>query len=192
MAHIAILASGNGTNAEAIIRHFAPVPHIATVELVAGNNANARVKERATRLGVPFMHIARPLWNQGDEVVRIMRDHGIDLIILAGFMVLVPKALVDAFPQRIINLHPALLPRHGGQGMYGHHVHEAVIADGDTTTGITIHLIDEHYDRGTTLFQASFDVTPQDTAATIEERIHQLEHQHYPEVIEQYIRDEHL
>lgn len=192
MTRIAILASGNGTNAEAIIRHFASRPTVAEVVAVITNNRYAGVVERSGRLGIESIFVPREQWSDGNKVLALLRSRGINLVILAGFMLFVPPAVVEAYPRRIINLHPALLPRHGGKGMYGHHVHEAVIADGDADTGITIHLVDEKYDHGENLFQTSFDIGPDDTAQTIETRIHELEHANYPAVIEKFIRDEHL
>lgn len=192
MPNIVILASGNGTNAEAIIRHFASRPDKGRVVGVITNNPRAGVIERARRLGVPCKYLPPAQCRDGQALTQALKDMRADIVILAGYMLLVPKETVQAFPRRIINLHPALLPLHGGKGMYGHHVHEAVIADHDPVTGITIHLVDEHYDRGTNLFKASFDIRPDDTPATIEERVHVLEHRHYPAVIEQYIADAHL
>lgn len=187
---IAILASGNGTNAEAIIRHLQQMGDDApaVVDLVITNNEKARVRERARNLGVQSLWVPRGQWDDGAVITHLLRMRGIDLVVLAGFMVKVADEVVKAFEGRMVNIHPALLPRHGGKGMFGHHVHDAVIAEGDTETGITIHYVNEHYDSGDTIFQASFPVTPGDTAETVEARIHELEHLHYPRVVEQLAR----
>ena len=184
---IAIFASGNGTNAENIILHFRK-SGVAVVALVVTNRRSAFVAQRAARLGVPCHYLPRAAWEDGTEVLRLLRDQGIDFIVLAGFLALVPPALVKAYPGRIVNIHPALLPRHGGKGMYGDHVHRAVIADGDTESGITIHLIDEHYDRGQTVFQATCPVLPGDTPDELAHRVHALEYEHFPRVIEELVR----
>lgn len=187
---IAILASGNGTNAEAIINHLRSLGKDApaVVDIVITNNEHAPVRQRASRLGVESLWVPRGQWDDGAVINHLLDLRAIDMVVLAGFMVKVPDQTVEAFRGRMVNIHPALLPLHGGKGMFGHHVHEAVIADGDKQTGITIHYVNEHYDSGDTIFQASFPVLPSDTAATIEARVHELEHRHFPVVVEQLAR----
>lgn len=185
MVRIAILASGSGTNAQCLIRHFARSP-LAEVVLVACDQPRAGVLQRAWDLGVPSY-----LFNPGDlrngTVQRELANAGADLLLLAGFLRLLPPALVQAWPDRIINIHPALLPKHGGKGMYGARVHQAVLASGETESGITIHLVNERYDEGRVLFQAKCPVQAGDDAAALAQRVHALEHAHYPAVVEQYI-----
>ena len=160
--NIAIFASGSGTNAENIIRHFQG-NESARVALVVSNKPDAFVLVRAEKLGVPSLTLTRDELADGDGMADLMRRHGIDFIVLAGYLLRVPEGLLRAYPHRIVNIHPALLPRHGGKGMYGDRVHRAVVEAGERESGITIHYIDEHYDEGTTLFQAKCPVTPDDT-----------------------------
>jgi phosphoribosylglycinamide formyltransferase-1 len=183
---IAIFASGSGTNAENIIRFFASSDEVK-VALVLSNHADAGVHERARRLGVPSFTLSNSDFREGVKALELLARYEVGFIVLAGFMSLIPPALLQAFPRRIINIHPALLPKHGGKGMYGHHVHEAVIADGDAQSGITIHYVNERYDEGEIIFQAATPVLPDDVPDTLEARIHQLEHQHYPNVIKQLL-----
>lgn len=207
MKKIAIFASGSGTNAEAIIRHFnggssaedraagrSDGAGVGTVELLLSNNKDAYALVRAQQAGVStHCFTAAELRNNPQAVLDVLREHDIDFIVLAGFMLLVPKLLVDNFQGRIVNIHPALLPLHGGRGMYGHHVHRAVIADGDAESGITIHFVNEKYDQGDVIFQARCAVTDDDRADasgdSLAEKIHVLEHQHYPVIIERLVRE---
>ncbi len=182
---IAILASGEGTNTERIIRYLSE-SKTAEVALVVSNNAHAGVLIRAPRLGVPAIVLTAQEFADG-KASGLLRTQGIDFLVLAGFLLKVPADLLQAYPQRIVNIHPALLPRFGGKGMYGMHVHEAVIASGEKESGITIHYINEHYDEGTILFQATCPVMPDDTPATLANRVHALEYAHYPQVIAQLI-----
>lgn len=184
MIRIAILASGSGTNAQRLMEHFAG-SGAATVALVGCDQPQARVVQRAWDMGVPgYLFNGRQL--REGAVQLELQCARIDLIVLAGFMRLIPAEMVQAWPERIINIHPALLPRHGGKGMYGHHVHQAVLAAGDRESGITIHLVNERYDEGRVLFQAKCPVLPGDTPDALAERIHALEHAHYPEVVGKY------
>jgi len=180
---LALFASGNGSNAAKLIEHFADHPRI-NCALVVCNKPQAGVIQRAEAAGVPVLLISRERFLQGDAYLPELRAAGIDWIILAGFLWKVPQALVTAFPGRMLNIHPALLPNYGGKGMYGRHVHEAVIAAGETESGITIHFVDEHYDHGDVVFQARCVVLPGDTPETLAARIHGLEHLHYPPVVE--------
>lgn len=183
---IAILASGSGSNAQRLIEHFQGSP-VADVVLVAGDRPEAGVFTRAWALGVPGYRFTTAQLRDG-SVLRELRAQRIDLVVLAGFLRLVPGDMVRAFPGRIVNIHPALLPRHGGQGMWGHHVHQAVLAAGDTESGITIHRVNERYDEGEHLFQARCPVLPGDTPETLAARIHELEHTHYPQVVEKLVK----
>jgi len=185
--HIAIFASGSGTNAEAIIKYFQHHPQ-ARVTLVISNNKSAGVLDRAGSLGVATRVFNRSKLYETPEVDHTLEEHKIDFIVLAGFMLLFPDRIIKQYKKCIVNIHPALLPKYGGKGMYGMRVHEAVIANGEEETGITIHRVNEKYDEGAILFQARCKVEPDDTPDTVAERIHQLEHKHYPLVIEQLIR----
>jgi phosphoribosylglycinamide formyltransferase-1 len=187
MSNIAIFASGSGTNAEQIIRFFsANTDH--KVSLVLSNKPDAFVLERAKNHSIPVVVFNRDTFYNTRQLLDLLRDASIDVLVLAGFLWLVPEYLLITFPQRIINIHPALLPDYGGKGMYGMRVHEAVIHDGRQKSGITIHLIDEDYDRGKILFQAECPVLPTDSPADLASRIHELEHRYYPEVIKNYLQ----
>jgi len=185
---IAVFASGNGTNAENLIKYFnLKADSKIRVTLVVTNRSEAGVIERATRLDVPVTHVPRDKFTDADYVLNLMDSYKIDAIVLAGFLLMVPEYLLKRFPDRIINIHPSLLPRHGGKGMYGAHVHRAVIESGDTETGITIHLVNEEYDSGRILFQASVPVEPTDTPTDVEHKIHELEQAHFPRVVSEIL-----
>ena len=186
--NIAIFASGSGTNAENIIRHFQGNKDV-NVALVVSNKPDAYVLVRAANLHVPSLTLTREEFARGEELARLMKERGIDFIVLAGFLLRVPEALIEAYPGRIVNIHPALLPKYGGKGMYGDRVHRAVVEAGERESGITIHLIDEQYDRGTTVFQAKCPVLPEDTPDDVARKVHALEYAHYPEVIGQLLAD---
>lgn len=186
--NIAIFASGSGTNAENIIRHFRGNKDV-NVALVVSNKPDAYVLVRAANLHVPSLTLTREEFARGEELARLMKERGIDFIVLAGFLLRVPEALIEAYPGRIVNIHPALLPKYGGKGMYGDRVHRAVVEAGERESGITIHLIDEQYDRGTTVFQAKCPVLPGDTPDDVARKVHALEYAHYPEVIGQLLAD---
>lgn len=186
--NIAIFASGSGTNAENIIRHFQGNKDV-NVALVVSNKPDAYVLVRAANLHVPSLTLTREEFAGGEELARLMKERGIDFIVLAGFLLRVPEALIEAYPGRIVNIHPALLPKYGGKGMYGDRVHRAVVEAGERESGITIHLIDEQYDRGTTVFQAKCPVLPGDTPDDVARKVHALEYAHYPEVIGQLLAD---
>jgi phosphoribosylglycinamide formyltransferase-1 len=186
MSNIAIFASGSGTNAEQIIRFFSDDPeHV--VKLVLANKPDAFVLERAKKFSIPTVIFDRETFYKTRQVLDILKDAKIEVLVLAGFLWLVPDYLLVTFPQRIINIHPALLPDFGGKGMYGARVHEAVIRENRTKSGITIHLIDEEYDRGRILFQAECPVLPDDSPDDLASRIHQLEHKFYPVTIKNYL-----
>ena len=186
MIHLAIFASGSGTNAQKIMEYFEFNLDV-TVSAVFSNNPQAQVLTRAEDFGIPAETFDKVQF--GSEIFsRRLDKHQVDFIILAGFLWKVPEHLLREFPDKIVNIHPSLLPMHGGKGMYGDRVLESVLASGDKKSGITVHLVDEIYDEGRILFQAKCDVLPGDTAELLATRIHSLEHTHFPRVIEEYIR----
>ena len=182
---VAIFVSGNGTNAEEIMNFFRD-HHSIEVNLLLTNNANAYAIERAKKSGVPSKVFSREEFC-GEDIVHMLTDRGITHIVLAGFLWLIPESLIKAYPNKIINIHPALLPKYGGKGMYGIKVHEAVKASGDTYTGITIHLVNTKYDEGEILAQKSVEIKSSDTAEDIANKVHELEYKYYPAVIESWI-----
>ena len=186
LPRIAIFVSGSGSNAENIIQYFR-TKGTAEVALVVCNNPTAYALQRAYTLHVPALLIDKQTWKNQTVLLDILQNQRIDWVVLAGFLWLVPPSLLGAFPQRVINLHPALLPKFGGKGMYGMHVHEAVKAQGETETGITIHYANEHYDEGQIILQARCEVLETDTPETIAEKIHALEYTHFPPAVEQEI-----
>lgn len=185
--NIAIFASGGGSNAGKIMAHFQGHSQIRVV-LVVSNKPDAGVIGLANDFQVPTHIIQRHSFYQTQALLETLRDHRADWIVLAGFLWLIPPYLLAAFPGKIINIHPSLLPRYGGKGMYGMHVHEAVYAAREAETGITIHTIDEEYDRGQVLFQARVALDPNDTPAEIARKVQVLEHRYFPEVIEKAIK----
>lgn len=183
MINIAIFASGSGTNAENIARIFNEGSRIR-VALVVTNRRNAGVIGRMEALDVPVEYVPNSVWDEEPEkVVALMRERGIDLIVLAGFMHFVSPVIVEAFRGRILNIHPSLLPAYGGKGMYGHHVHEAVVAAGERESGVTVHYVTEEMDKGEILMQERVEVTPDDTPETLEAKIHPVEYSLYPRAI---------
>ncbi len=186
MKRIAIFASGSGTNAEELIKHFRGHP-LARVALVCCDQPQAGVLQRAWDLGVPS-YLFNGVQLRNGTVLRELQGQRIDVLVLAGFLRLVPVEIVQAFPKRIVNIHPALLPKFGGKGMYGDHVHEAVIASHDKESGITIHLVNDRYDEGEQLLQVKCPVLQNDTAGSLAQRIHALEHAHYPAAVENLVR----
>lgn len=182
MTNIAIFVSGSGTNCENIIRYFSG-SDMVRVALVLSNRADAYALVRATALGVPSLVMSKADFSDGEKLMEVMEHYSIDFIVLAGFLLMVPSVLIDRYPRRIVNIHPALLPKYGGRGMYGHHVHEAVCAAGETETGITIHYVSNVCDGGEIIFQASTSVAPDDTPEDIAASVHKLEQRHFPEVI---------
>lgn len=187
MKHIAILASGNGTNAENIIRYFSNDKN-AKVTLVLSNKPQAKVLDRAAALGVDAFFFDRTQFYETGEVLMMLRRRETDLVVLAGFLWLVPEEVTEAFRGRIVNIHPALLPAFGGKGMYGDRVHRAVLESGSTESGITIHYVNEVYDSGDIIFQARCPVLPGDDVDSLASRVHALEYEHYPRVIAEVIR----
>lgn len=183
---LAILASGNGTNAQQIAEYFSGNPDV-NVNVIIYNKRDAYVATRAEKLGIEARYYNKRSFMESDDVLSFLRERKIDYVILAGFLLLVPENILKAFPNRVINIHPALLPKYGGKGMYGHNVHEAVVANHETETGITIHIVDHRYDCGTTLFQARCSVLPTDSADDIAAKIHLLEKEYFPRVIESVV-----
>lgn len=186
MKKIAIFASGSGSNAENIIQSLANNPDIR-VDSIFCNVAGAYVLERAERLQVPAFVFNREELNDPQQVLGQLRSRGIDFIVLAGFLWLMPACITAAYPDRIINIHPALLPHYGGKGMYGDRVHQAVIAAGEEQSGITIHYVNDRYDEGNIIFQASCHVLPEDTPESLAQKIHALEYKHFPRIVEQVV-----
>jgi phosphoribosylglycinamide formyltransferase-1 len=187
MRYIAVFASGSGSNAENIIRYFADNDFIR-VALTLSNNPGSGVHARVKNLGVPSFAFTAGEFEEATPVMRKLAEYEVSFIVLAGFMNKISERLLNAFSHSIINIHPALLPKYGGKGMYGMHVHEAVLAAGERESGITIHYINEHYDEGAIIFQASCQLLPGDTPGELADRIHALEHAHYPRVIEELLR----
>lgn len=186
MKRIVILASGSGSNAENIITYFKQNPQIE-VAAVLTNKSMAKVLERCDRLQIPAFYFNKSAFTASDAVVRLLKGLDTDLIVLAGFLWKIPQNVIDAYPDKIINIHPALLPKYGGKGMYGEKVHQAVRESGDAETGITIHYVNEHYDEGGIIFQAKVAVEPSDNPASIAEKVHRLEYEHFPKVIEKLL-----
>lgn len=185
MNNIAIFASGNGTNAENIIKYFSTNSKI-NISLIVTNVKNAGVIERAEKLGVSVLYMSKEEINSS-KIIDILKYHKISFIALAGYLLKIPQILLKAYPGKIINLHPALLPKYGGKGMYGIRVHESVINSKETESGITIHIIDENFDQGEIVFQAKCKVCSNDTPESLACKIHTLEYKYYPQIIEKII-----
>ena len=186
MRNIAIFASGSGTNAENIIRYFSNRKS-AEVSLVLSNRREAYVLKRAASLNVRSVFFDRKDLYEKEKVSRYLSMYKIDFIVLAGFLWLIPENILNIYEKRIINIHPALLPKHGGKGMYGEKVHEEVIAKHEKESGITVHYVNNRYDEGDIIFQARCAVTPEDTPDTLASKVHTLEYKHFPEVIEKLV-----
>ncbi len=188
MVNIAIFVSGSGTNCENIIRYFQHHSSVRT-SLVLSNRAEAFALVRAQRLGVPTVVVTRTQFNDRETMKDILASHDVNFIVLAGFLLMVPDFLINDFPHRMVNIHPSLLPKFGGKGMYGHHVHEAVRKSGDTETGITIHYVSTECDGGEIIFQARTTVASEDTPDDIAAKIHLLEQKHFPRVLEEVVQN---
>jgi phosphoribosylglycinamide formyltransferase 1 len=182
LPQIAIFASGNGSNAQRIADYFSG-KGILEIAAIYCNKPDAYVLERAGSLKIPAVVFDRNRFYNTTEILLDLRSRHVDWIILAGFLWLIPDSILAAYPQRIVNIHPALLPLYGGKGMYGARVHEAVVASGDTESGITIHYVNEKYDEGQVIFQAKCKVDKEDSAEQLAMKIHELEHRYFPEVI---------
>lgn len=183
MTPIAVFVSGNGTNCEALIRHFGTSSR-AKVALVVSSSPSAYALVRAERLGVPTAVLTKSGLNDPAVVLPLLAEYHVEWIVLAGFLKVVPDFLLEAYPRRVVNLHPALLPKFGGRGMYGHHVHEAVKAAGESVTGMTVHYVTSEVDGGEIIAQFSVPISPADTPEDIAEKEHVLEMEHFPSVIE--------
>ena len=186
MKRLSIFVSGGGTNLQRIAEYFADNKEVEIVNVIC-NNPNAYAIERAKNLGIPCKIINRAEFKSEDFTKELL-EQNIDLVVLAGFLWLLPKHLIDAFPNKIVNIHPALLPKYGGKGFYGEHVHEAVVAAKEEVSGITIHYVNECYDSGAIIFQAQVALEEGETADSLAAKIHKLEYQHYPVVIENLLR----
>ena len=186
--NIAIFVSGSGTNCENLIKHFRG-SEIADCVLVVSNKADAYALVRARNLGVQTAVAPKPQLNDAAFMLPLLRQHAVGFIVLAGFLPLIPDFLIEAYPRRIVNIHPALLPKYGGKGMWGHHVHEAVKAAGETETGMTVHWVTPVCDAGEIIAQFRVALSPDDTVDDIAEKEHQLEMKYFPEVVERIIKD---
>ena len=185
MKRIALLASGSGSNAENIVLYFSKSKEVE-FPLILSNKEGAYVHERAKKLNIPSFTVNKSGFENG-EALRLLKENRIDFVILAGFLLKVPENILNAYPNKTINIHPALLPKYGGKGMYGSHVHEAVVAHKEIESGITIHYVNENYDEGQIIFQAKCPVLPTDSADDVAEKVHALEYKHFPEVIAQVV-----
>lgn len=183
MIRIAIFASGSGSNAENISHYFATNESIE-VSLIISNKRDAYVLERAKNLGIPSFSFSKAEFDEGVVVLETLREYNIDFIVLAGFLLKVSQPLIDAYPNRILNIHPALLPKYGGKGMYGDNVHKAVVDAGEKESGITIHYVNENYDEGDILFQATCEVLFDDSPDDVAQKVHELEYRNFPRVLE--------
>ncbi|MBN2237716.1 MAG: phosphoribosylglycinamide formyltransferase [Bacteroidales bacterium] len=186
LIRVAIFASGNGSNAENIFHYFKESKHIQIAYIVS-NKKEAFVLERAKKLGVPSLFMDNKEFRQGNRILEEMKSHSIDFIVLAGFLVLIPANLIEAYLDQIINIHPALLPKFGGKGMYGDFVHRAVSESGELKTGITVHFVNQAYDEGSIIFQKSVDIEARENPNKIAEKVHALEYEYFPAIIKQVI-----
>lgn len=186
MKNVAIFASGEGTNAQNIIDHFKSSRTIK-IALVVSNKPTANVLNRAKEANIPTLVMSRTDFFESDAIIQVLQTAHIDFIVLAGFLWMIPENLVRAFPKKIINIHPALLPKYGGKGMYGMHVHKAVVDNKEKESGISIHFVNEHYDEGEIISQHHCLVTAADTPETVAEKIHALEQEFFPKVIEKVL-----
>lgn len=187
MNNIVVFASGLGSNAERIVTYFKEKAS-AKVSLILSNNTKAGVLQRAKKLEIPSVVFDRNAFYQSDVVLDLVKAQQPDLIVLAGFLWKFPQSLIDAYPNKIVNIHPSLLPKYGGKGMYGNFVHETVIANKETESGITIHYVNENYDEGAIIFQAKTTISSEDNPQTLAEKIHELEHKYFPEVIAKILK----
>lgn len=187
MKNIAIFASGEGSNAEAIAKYFAN-SDIARVKAVLSNREDAGVHTRMASLGIKTVTFSRREWDECQRILYTLKEESIDFIALAGFLCCIGSPIIEVFEGKIINIHPSLLPKFGGKGMWGKHVHEAVIAAKEKESGITIHYVTKEIDGGTIIFQAKCPASADDTAETLANRVHELEYRHYPEVIEKLLK----
>ncbi|WNH14121.1 phosphoribosylglycinamide formyltransferase [Thalassobellus suaedae] len=186
MKRIVIFASGSGTNAENLIKFFHNTEDASVVQVLT-NNPHAKVLDRCKTLHVSALSFNKIAFTKTDDVLNILKASQPDLIVLAGFLWKFPENILNAFPNKVVNVHPALLPKYGGKGMYGMHVHKAIVDNNEVETGITIHYVNEHYDEGAIIFQATCEVNTNDTAETVAAKIHELEMEHFPKVVEKLL-----
>lgn len=186
MTRIAIFASGSGSNAENIANYFSK-SHEVDISLFLTNNAHAFVLERAKKLGIKSKVFTKDEFLKTDDILHFLIENDINFIVLAGFLLKMPENIIKVFPNKIINIHPALLPKYGGKGMYGDNVHKAVVEAKEQESGITIHYVNENYDEGKIIFQTKCEVLPTDTHEDVAAKIHELEYEHFPKVIESAI-----
>lgn len=187
MKRVVIFASGSGSNAENLIKFFHNSDNASVIQILC-NNPHAKVLDRAKRLKVSALSFNRIAFSKSEDVLNILKASQPDLIVLAGFLWKFPEFILEAFPNKVINVHPALLPKYGGKGMYGMNVHEAVVANNESETGITIHYVNENYDEGAIIFQAKCDVASTDTAEDVAAKIHELEMKYFPKVVDELLR----
>ncbi|WP_426431997.1 phosphoribosylglycinamide formyltransferase [Winogradskyella sp. HB-48] len=186
MKRIVIFASGSGSNAENLIKFFQNSDNVSVIQVLT-NNPHAKVLDRCKRLNVSALSFNRIAFSKSQDVLNILKLSNPDLIVLAGFLWKFPEFILNEFENKVINIHPALLPKYGGKGMYGMHVHHAVVENKETETGITIHYVNENYDEGAIIFQAKCEVKASDTAADVAAKIHELEMEHFPKVVERLL-----
>jgi len=181
---IALFASGSGSNAENIVHYFSQNPGFV-FPVILSNKSDAFIHARAKKLHIPSFTFSRDDFSDGEKILSFLKEYNVDCIVLAGFLLKIPQTLILAYTNKIINIHPALLPKHGGKGMYGMRVHEAVAEAAETESGITIHYVNSNYDEGNIIFQATCQVLPSDSPDMIAEKVHKLEYEHFPKVIEE-------
>ncbi|PCJ00852.1 MAG: phosphoribosylglycinamide formyltransferase [Flavobacteriales bacterium] len=191
MTRIAIFASGSGSNAENISNYFKDNSNVE-ISLILTNNPNAFVIERAKNLGIESLIFSKSQFSETDEILEFLDKNDINMIVLAGFLLKIPENLIKKFPNKIINIHPALLPKYGGKGMYGDNVHKAVIENKETESGITIHYVNENYDEGKIIFQAKCQITDTDDYSDLAKKIHELEYNHFPKTIDFLLKNSEL
>ena len=188
MKRIVIFASGSGTNAENLIKFFQNSGNASVIQVLT-NNPHAKVLERAKSLKVSALSFNRIAFTKTDDILNVLRASKPDIIVLAGFLWKFPEHILNEFPNKVINVHPALLPKYGGKGMYGMQVHKAVVENNETETGITIHYVNEYYDEGTIIFQAKCDVSKNDSPQDVANKIHKLEMEYFPKVVEKLLNE---
>ncbi|MDG1714370.1 phosphoribosylglycinamide formyltransferase [Lacinutrix sp.] len=188
MKRVVIFASGSGSNAENLIRFFQNSDNASVIQVLT-NNPHAKVLDRCKKLKVSALSFNKTAFTETEDVLNILKSARPDLIVLAGFLWKFPEHILKHFPNKVINVHPALLPKFGGKGMYGIHVHNAVVNQKETETGITIHYVNEHYDEGAIIFQAKCEVKTSDSAETVAAKIHELEMEHFPKVVDRLLKE---
>lgn len=189
MVNIAIFASGSGSNAERIAHYFSDSNHV-NIALILCNKQDAFVFERAKKLGIEALFLNKGQMNDSTVLLPVLQERSIDFVVLAGYLLLIPRFLIQAFPSKIVNIHPALLPNYGGKGMYGMHVHQAVIQNKESSSGITIHFVNEQYDEGGIILQAHCELNATDTPESLAQKIHFLEHRYFPIAIEHILEQQ--